>query len=331
MSLKKSSVMVLGAGAWGSALANVVAEGRKQVFLWGRDPAHIAELARERENRRFLPGVALAPAIVPTTEFFRVRDVDIVLSVVPAQATRQIARAARPFLSASADFVICAKGIERVSNKFVSEVVGEEAPQAHASILSGPSFAEDVCRGLPTAVTLAADTEERGRRLCEQISTRSFRLYRTTDLRGVEIGGAAKNVFAIACGVAAGRGLGASAQAALVARGFAELTRLGRKLGANQKTLMGLSGLGDLALTCGSGQSRNFALGLALGRGESPLTAAHGKLAEGAFTAKALVGMARARGVEMPIAEAVDAILDGAMSVEEAVDALLMRPLKAEA
>jgi glycerol-3-phosphate dehydrogenase (NAD(P)+) len=253
-----------------------------------------------------------------------------VLGVVPAQAMRATARQARPFLREGATFVICAKGIERDRRKFMSEVVAEELPQARIAVLSGPSFAADVCRGLPTAVTLAAQDEERARRLCEELSTKTFRLYRSTDMRGVEIGGAAKNVLAIACGVAAGKRLGASAQAALVARGFAELMRLGRAWGARQETLMGLSGLGDLVLTCGSSQSRNFALGEALGRGEHARDAAHGKLAEGAFTAGVLAEMARERGVEMPIAEAVDAILCARLSVETAVEALLMRPLRAE-
>ena len=328
--MTRDSVVVLGAGAWGAALANVAAQSRERVALWGHDPAHVAALARDRENRRHLPGLPLAPAVAPTADLACLAGADIVLGVTPAQAMRETARRAKPHIREGAAFVICAKGIEREGRNFMSEVVARELPQAQIAVLSGPSFAADVCKGLPTAVTLAALDDELARRLCEQLSTRSFRLYRSNDLRGVEIGGAAKNVLAIACGMAAGRDLGASAQAALIARGFAELTRLGRALGARQETLMGLSGLGDLVLTCGSTQSRNFSLGLALGRGERPQTAAHGKLAEGAFTASALVAMARERGVEMPIAEAVDAILDGRLSVEAAIDALLMRPLRAE-
>jgi glycerol-3-phosphate dehydrogenase (NAD(P)+) len=329
--MSRASVAVLGAGAWGVALANVAAAGRERVPLWAHRAEHAAELARDRENKRQLPGLPLAAAVAPTGELAQIEGARIVLGVVPAQAMRETVRRARPHLAQGATFVICAKGIERDRRKFMSEVVAEELPQARIAVLSGPSFAADVCRGLPTAVTLGAEDDELARWLSEDLSTRTFRLYRSNDLRGVEIGGSAKNVLAIACGMAAGRGLGASAHAALLARGFAEMTRLGRVWGAQAETLTGLSGLGDLVLTCGSTQSRNFALGHALGRGEPPKDASHGKLAEGALTAKALVEMARERGVEMPIAEAVDAILAARLSVEAAIDALLMRPLRAEA
>jgi glycerol-3-phosphate dehydrogenase (NAD(P)+) len=324
-------IAVIGAGAWGAALANVAATGRERVPLWGHDPAHVAALARDRENRAFLPGLPLAAGVAPCADEESVADASVVLGVVPAQAMRAVARRFRPHLSPGVVFVICAKGIERGTHRFMSEVVAEELPEAALAVLSGPSFAADVCRGLPTAVTLAAEDEGLARRLCELLSTKTFRLYRSTDMRGAEIGGAAKNVLAIAAGMAEGRALGASARAALIARGFAELMRLGQALGANRETLMGLSGLGDLILTCGSAQSRNFALGAALARGDGPGDAAHGKLAEGAFTAAALVEMAKERGVEMPIAEAVDAILAGRIDVDQAIEMLLMRPLKAEA
>lgn len=323
-------IAVIGAGAWGAALANVAATGRERVALWGHDPAHVAALARDRENRAFLPGLPLAAGVAPCADEASVADASVVLGVVPAQAMRDVARRFRPHLSPGVAFVICAKGIERGTHRFMSEVVAEELPEAARAVLSGPSFAADVCRGLPTAVTLAAEDEGLAKRLSELLSTKTFRLYRSTDVRGAEIGGAAKNVLAIAAGMAEGRALGASARAALIARGFAELMRLGQALGANRDTLMGLSGLGDLILTCGSAQSRNFALGAALARGAGPGDAAHGKLAEGAFTAAALVEMAKERGVEMPIAEAVDAILAGRIDVDQAIEALLMRPLKAE-
>jgi glycerol-3-phosphate dehydrogenase (NAD(P)+) len=329
--MSRMSVAVLGAGAWGAALANVAAQGRERVMLWDRDARHIAELERERENRRYLPGLKLAAAVVPTHDLSVIAGADIILGVTPAQTVRSVARLARPYINERAAFVVCAKGIERDRRKFMSEVVAEELPHARVSVLSGPSFAADVCRGLPTAVTLAAADEALARKLCDQLATKSFRLYRSTDVRGVEIGGAAKNVFAIACGMAAGRRLGASAQAALIARSFAELTRLGRALGARQETLMGLSGLGDLVLTCGSEQSRNFAMGAALSRGEAREDGAHGKLAEGSHTAKALVQLAEKHGVDMPIALAVDAILDARLSVDAAIEALLTRPLAAEA
>lgn len=326
----RDHLAVMGAGAWGTALANVAAQGRESVPLWAHDSAHAAALAQDRENRRHLAGLPLAAAVAPTSDLACLRDARIVLAVVPAQALREVARAMRPHLRDGAAFVICAKGIERDTRKFMSEVVAQELPQARPAVLSGPSFAADVCKGLPTAVTLAAEDETLAQRLCEEISTRTFRLYRSTDLLGVEIGGAAKNVFAIAAGMSSGRGLGASAQAALIARSFAELSRLGRALGARSETLMGLSGLGDLVLTCGSAQSRNFAFGQALGQGAAVKDASGGKLTEGAFTARVLVEMARAAGVEMPIAEAVDAILSSRLSVDAAIDALLMRPLKAE-
>jgi glycerol-3-phosphate dehydrogenase (NAD(P)+) len=328
--MTRDVIAVLGAGAWGVALANVAAQGREGVPLWAHDPAHAAALKGDRENKRHLPGLPLARAVAPTSDLACIADAHIVLAVVPAQAMREVARAARPHLADGAAFVICAKGIERDRGHFMSEVVAEELPQARRAVLSGPSFAADVCKGLPTAVTLAAEQEKLAQELCEALSTKTFRLYRSTDMRGVELGGASKNVFAIAAGMAAGRRLGASAQAALIARSFAELMRLGRALGAKSETLMGLSGLGDLVLTCGSAQSRNFAFGQALGQGAAIKDASGGKLAEGAFTARVLVEMARREGVEMPIAEAVDAILSSRLSVDAAIDALLMRPLKAE-
>lgn len=328
--MTREGIAVLGAGAWGVALANVAAQGRARVPLWAHDPAHAAALVRDRENKRHLPGLPLAAAVTPTGDLSCIRGARIVLAVVPAQALRSVARAARAHLAEGAAVVICAKGIERDRRHFLSEVVAEELPQARPAVLSGPSFAADVCKGLPTAVTLAAQEEALAQRLCEELSTKTFRLYRSMDMLGVEIGGAAKNVFAIAAGMASGRRLGASAQAALIARSFAELTRLGRALGAKGDTLMGLSGLGDLVLTCGSAQSRNFAFGQALGQGAAPKDASGGKLTEGAFTARVLVEMAQAAQVEMPIAEAVDAILASRLSVDAAIDALLMRPLKAE-
>ena len=328
--MTRETVAVLGAGAWGVALANVAAQGRAKVALWARDPLHARALGRDRENRRHLPGLPLDPVVQPTHDIACIHDAGIILAVTPAQTMREVVCHARPHLAEGSTLVVCAKGIERGDHKFMSEVVAEAAPGARVAILSGPSFAADVCRGLPTAVTLAASDESLAQHLCEQLSARRFRLYRTTDVRGVEIGGATKNVLAIAAGMAAGRQLGASAQAALIARGFAELTRLGRALGARQETLMGLSGLGDLVLTCGSAQSRNFSLGQGLGAGKPLAEATQGKLAEGAFTARVLVEMAQAHCVDMPISQSVDAIIAGRLSVDEAIDALLMRPLRAE-
>lgn len=317
---------VLGAGAWGTALANVAARAGRDVLLWARDAAHAQDMARARSNEKRLPGVALAPTLRLTSSLANMAEADAVLAVVPAQALRAVAQGLAPHLRAGVPVAICAKGIERGTHLFLADVLAQALPGHPAAALSGPSFAADVAQGLPTAVTVAALDEEVAKAFCASLATPTFRLYHTGDLRGVEIGGAAKNVLAIACGVAAGRGLGASAQAALVARGFAELRRFGRAFGAADETLMGLSGLGDLVLTCGSAQSRNFALGLSLGRGEAPA----GALAEGAFTASVLVEMARERAVELPICAAVDAILAGRASVAAAVEALLARPQKPE-
>jgi glycerol-3-phosphate dehydrogenase (NAD(P)+) len=252
-----------------------------------------------------------------------------VLLVVPAQAIRA-ATAALPPLASGVPLVICAKGIERGSGSFLSDVVAETRPGAAVAVLSGPSFAADVARGLPTAVALSARDGAVAEGLAAALTGPTFRVYHGTDVRGVEIGGAAKNVLAIACGAVSGRGLGESARAALTARGFAELMRFAAACGARPETLMGLSGLGDVVLSCASAQSRNFAFGERLGRGIPAAEAAGGKLVEGAFTAGVLVALARAKGVEMPVAEAVDAILSGHLGIDAAVEALMGRPVKAE-
>ena len=324
------TVSVLGAGAWGTALANVAARAGHQVRLWGRDAAGMAALARSRENPH-LPGVTLDERVTPLADLAQAANADLLLAVVPAQATRDLASRLRGLAAPGKPIVLCSKGIERGTGLIMSEVLAQALPENPAAVLSGPSFAADVSRGLPTAVTLAAQDEALAKEIAAALSAPSFRLYHSGDVIGAEIGGAAKNVLAIACGIAAGRGLGASAVAALVARGFAELTRFGRSYGARPDTLMGLSGLGDLVLTCGSTQSRNYSFGYAIGRGEAPGQALQGKLAEGAFTAAALVALAEARGVEMPIAQSVEAIVTGRIGVDAAVEALLARPSKAEA
>jgi glycerol-3-phosphate dehydrogenase (NAD(P)+) len=254
-----------------------------------------------------------------------------VLIVVPAQSVRAVARAIEASLRPGTPVVACAKGIERGTRMFMTEVIAECAPRASLAILSGPSFAIDVARGLPTAVTLALGEEKRAAELAGALGSATFRPYHSTDVRGVEIGGAAKNVLAIAAGIVTGRKLGASAASALITRGFAELFRFGKAYGARPETLTGLSGLGDLILTCSSSQSRNFSLGLALGEGRAFDEARRSNFAEGIETAPALVEMAMAKNIDMPIASAVAAVLDGAMSVEEAIESLLTRPFKAEA
>jgi len=321
---------VIGAGAWGTALANVAARAGHRVDLWARDAHHIAAIARDRANTQKLPGIGLDANVTPTGDHADIAAADLVLLVVPTQSLRGVAQTFAPLLKPGAPVVVCAKGIEQGTGLFVSDIIAQTMPERPPAVLSGPSFAHDVARGLPTAVTIAASDAALAERIGAALATPSFRLYHSDDLRGVEIGGAAKNVLAIACGIAAGRGLGASAGAALVARGFAELTRFGRAFGARGETLMGLSGLGDLVLTCGSTQSRNFALGVALGEGTPLAKASGGKLAEGAFTASAILDLARKHHVEMPISQAVDAVLAGRLDIGGAIDALLARPLRGE-
>jgi glycerol-3-phosphate dehydrogenase (NAD(P)+) len=321
-----NSIAVIGAGAWGTALAGVAARAGREVILCTRSAEIAKTIAATRSNPK-LPGVTLHAGIQVTDDMARAATSDIVLIATPAQDLRAATSALAPHLTDGTPLVACAKGIERGTHKFMTEVIAEAAPKARASILSGPGFADDVARGLPTAVTLAASDEELAKNLVQALGSATFRPYHTTDVRGVEIGGAAKNVLAIAAGIAVGKKLGASAQAALTTRGFSELARLGRALGARSETLVGLSGLGDLILTCSTPQSRNFALGQALGRGEA---APRGKLAEGAFTAPVLVELAAAEGVDMPVSHAVAGILRGAVTIDDAVEGLLTRPFKAE-
>ncbi len=322
-------ITVLGAGAWGSALANVTARAGRTVTLWARDAKTAAALTKSRESAR-LPGIKLENNIEVTADISVAARADAVLIVVPAQALREVTLAIADLLPSGTPVVACAKGIERGSDKFMTEVIAECAQTALPAILSGPSFADDVARGLPTAVTLAAKDLGLAERLTQALGSATFRPYHSTDVRGVEIGGAAKNVLAIAAGIVAGRGLGASAAAALTTRGFAELVRFGRAYGARPETLTGLSGLGDLVLSCSTPQSRNFSFGIALGKGEKLSDAPHGKLAEGQFTAPALVELARGRGIDMPIAAAIAAVLDGSMSVNAAIESLLTRPFREE-
>jgi len=320
---------VLGAGAWGSALANVVARAGRRVTLWARDPRLAETIAQRRESPK-LPGVRLEDSVA-VTGTLDATDAAALLVAVPAQALRPVARALAPVLRDGTPAIACAKGIERGTGRFMTEVIAECVPQAEPAILSGPSFAADVARGLPTAVTLAARDETLASALAAALGSPTFRPYHSTDVRGVEIGGAAKNVLAIAAGIVAGRRLGPSAAAALTTRGFAELVRFGKAFGARPETLTGLSGLGDLILTCSSRQSRNFSLGIALGEGRSLEEAQRGKLVEGIFTASVLGEMANARGIEMPIAAAVAAVLDGRLDIDAAIESLLTRPFRAEA
>ncbi|HET7086815.1 MAG TPA: NAD(P)H-dependent glycerol-3-phosphate dehydrogenase [Rhizomicrobium sp.] len=319
-----SHVAVLGAGAWGTALALAGLGAGRKVTLWVREEDVLAEIRAKRRNP-FLPEIVIPEELQVTGDLAAACKADILLLAVPAQVLRVFADGLKPHVAAQKPLVICAKGIEKKTGRLVTEVVAESLPQAALSILSGPSFARDVAHGLPTAVTIAAKDELAGR-LQAALGSAAFRPYASDDLTGVALGGAAKNVYAIACGVVEGMGLGENARAALLARSFAELSRLGEALGARRETLMGLSGLGDLVLTATSKSSRNFSHGVALGAGKPPGT----DLAEGVDTAPALLARARAEGVELPIAEAVAALVAGALSPGEAMLKLLSRKVTVE-
>src|SRR6266540_1114344 len=315
-------IAVVGAGAWGTALANVIARAGRTVLLAARHRAAADLLAKRRESPR-LPGLQIDARVEIAPVGSELARYDAVLLAVPSQQMRAAAGAIAPALRRGTPVIACAKGIERGTHRFMTEVIAEAAPGALPAILSGPSFATDVARGLPTAVTLAARDRRTAEALARALGSAAFRPYHSTDVRGVEIGGAAKNVLAIGAGIVAGRGLGASAAAALTARGFSELLRFGKVFGARAETLTGLSGLGDLILTCASVQSRNFTYGVAIGEGTPPAQAAGGKLAEGAFTASVLIDMAIEKKIDMPVAAAVAAVLDGTLGVDGAIEALL--------
>ena len=323
-----SCIAVLGGGAWGTALAMQMRRAGHEVRLWARDKAMV-EAIRSGENPRYLPGVEIDGGIEPTTDSAEALGAtDCVLAVIPAQALRNVLGAVSRDVPQGVPLVLCAKGIEHETGLLLSEIAGEFLPKNPVAVLSGPSFAADLARGLPTAVVIAAKDEALAASLAQSFSTERFRCYSTGDLVAVEIGGALKNVFAIAAGAVTGAGLGASAQAAMVTRGFVELRRIAQAFGAEPETVMGLSGLGDLLLSCASAQSRNFAYGLALGRGES----LEGRpLAEGVATAGIAAKIARERDIEAPIISAVAAILAGKITINEAVSALMTRPLRAEA
>jgi glycerol-3-phosphate dehydrogenase (NAD(P)+) len=323
------AIGVLGGGAWGTALALVAARAGRRVTLWAREAETVAAINQRRENPKYLPGVALDAGLIATGDLAQALAADAVILAVPAQSLRAVAIAAAPHVRHGTPLVVAAKGLERGTVKRLSEVVAEVVPSATPAVLSGPSFAADVARRLPTAVTIAALHEVLALDLCRALGGASFRPYAETDMIGVEIGGADKNVLAIAAGIVAGRRLGASAVAALTTRGFAELRRLGEAMGARPETLMGLSGLGDLVLTCSSPQSRNFSYGRALGEG-GDRHAAH-PLVEGIETASVARDLARLHGIDMPIVEAVAAILSGQLAIDAAIEGLMSRPLKREA
>lgn len=321
---------VIGGGAWGTALAQVAATGGRDTLLWAREPEVVDAISRGRENKVFLPGIALDEAVRATADLADLRACDAWLVVTPAQHMRSVIEQASDW---DRPLVLCAKGIEEQSGQLLHEVARQTCPEAQVTVLSGPTFADEVARGLPTAVTLAAQDHSLAERLRDRMAQPTFRIYLSDDVAGAEIGGAVKNVLAIACGVVEGKRLGQNARAALIARGFAEMTRFGVALGAQRETLAGLSGLGDLVLTCSSTSSRNYSLGLGIGQGRSAaeLLANRNTVAEGAFTAPVLARLARERGIDMPIVDAVDALIAGKANVDEVLGALLARPPKAEA
>lgn len=324
-------VGVAGAGAWGTALAVCARAAGRDVTIWAREPEVAESLSHGDGNPAFLPGVSI-PAIPASTDFASLAGSDAILLVAPAQHLRATLKALRPHLKSGTPIALCSKGIERGTLKPMTDVLAEEAPDASPAVLSGPSFASDVAKGLPTAVTLACPDRAVGEAWMRSIGRPHFRPYWSDDLIGAEAGGAIKNVLAIACGVCEGMALGRSAHAALIARGFAEMTRLGVALGGRAETLAGLCGLGDLVLTCSSPQSRNMSFGMELGRGKfaGEILAARTSVTEGVETAPAIVELGKRLDVDLPICNVVHGMIDGRLSAREAVDLLLNRPMKGE-
>ncbi len=320
---------MVGGGAWGTALAQVAASGGKETLLWAREPEVVDGINHRHENGIFLPGIPLNPEIRATGDLAELSAYDALLVVTPAQHTRSVLSAIE---LRGNPLILCAKGMEEATTKLMHEVAREEQPGSPIAILSGPTFADEVAVGRPAAVTLAVEDRTVGEAIRARLARPSFRPYLSDDVVGAEIGGAVKNVLAIACGVVEGRGLGQNARAALISRGFAEMTRFGIARGARAETLAGLSGLGDLVLTCSSASSRNFSLGKGLGKGSSAadLLADRRTIAEGAYTAPVLVRAAELARVDMPIAAAVRALLASEASVDEVLESLLSRPLRSE-
>ncbi len=329
---KISKLGIVGAGAWGTALATAVTRAGGEVVIWARESAVVEDINTEHHNTMFLPDAALEESVRATSDFAEATDADAVLLVAPAQYLRSICADLSPHWQSGVPAVICAKGIEQGSGALMSDVVTDTLPGVEQAVLSGPTFAAEVAKGLPTAVTLACADRDLGERLVRALGTPTFRPYLADDVVGAEIGGAVKNVIAIACGIVTGRALGSNARAALITRGLAEIMRLGRTLGAKPETMMGLSGQGDLVLTCSSEQSRNMSLGAALGRGErlSDILDRRRSVAEGVDSAAAVVGLAERLGVDMPISAAVNAILHQGADVEDVIAELLARPFRHE-
>jgi len=321
---------VIGGGAWGTALAQVAAAGGRDSLIWALEDDVVEAINARHENSVYLPGVALAEGVHATSGLNDLAGCDALLAVTPAQHTRSVLE---QLAGLSKPLILCSKGIEEASGALLHQVAHEVCPSAQIAVLSGPTFAHEVAKGLPTAVTLAAEDLALAEELRERLALPAFRIYVSDDVAGAEIGGAVKNVLAIACGVVEGKGLGQNARAALIGRGFAEMTRFGLACGAKRETLAGLSGLGDLVLTCTSTSSRNYSLGKGLGEGRSAadLMADRRTVAEGAFTAPVLARLARDKDVDMPIVAAVAALIAGSSSTDEVLSDLLARPPRSEA
>lgn len=332
MTRSYAHIGVMGSGAWGTAMAQTAARAGRQVTLWCRRKEQAVHITSRQENAERLPGVALDPGIRATWEMGALAECDAILCAAPAQHTRAILTRAAPLIDDESPIVLCAKGLERETSKLMTEVLEETIPHATPAVLSGPGFAKEVAIGLPTAVTLACRDADAGAALAAAIGHDTYRPYLSDDLIGAAVGGAIKNVLAIACGIVRGRRLGDGAHAALITRGLAEMTRFGVALGAKAETLQGLCGLGDLVLTCSNMTSRNMSLGFSLGQDMrlQDILAERHAVTEGVATAPAVMAMAVARGVEMPICAAVDAVLAGRTSIDDAMRGLLTRPLKME-
>ncbi len=330
MSDKRERIVVIGAGAFGTALATVIAlENRHQVTLVGRDPDLMSDLRDDRVHDAALPGVPLPDALEFSAEPDAITEARFVLFAMPSQAQTDAASHYGPYLARAAVVVTCAKGIHKASGRLLTDVLSSDLPHHPIAALSGPGFAADIARGLPTAMVVAAADQALSEELAVLLSSRTFRLYASTDRIGVQLGGALKNVLAIACGIVEGAGLGESARAALISRGLAEMSRLVTAMGGRAETVRGLSGLGDLVLTGTSLQSRNFRFGLALGSGE-PAASVAGPLVEGVHTAAVAARLGKSFSVELPIAEAVAAIIEGTLDVMTAMEQLMSRPIKTE-
>ncbi len=327
-----SRIAVIGGGAWGTALAHVLSLQGHNVTIWAHEPETVREIREHRTNQVFLAGISLAQNLEATSSFSDLSETDVCLLVPPAQHLGAIAGALKDHLPSTTPLVICSKGIEQSSGRLLGEVLENAAPGMTIAALSGPSFASDVARGLPAALTVACANEAIGEEIARSLGSRNLRLYWTSDVVGVQLGGAIKNVLAIAAGIVDGKQLGASAHAALVTRGFAEMHRFASAFGAEPQTMAGLAGLGDLLLTCGSPQSRNMSLGRSLGQGQTlaGILGQRRAVTEGVFTAAAMAKVADEKGIDVPIARAVHAIVEGKISVDDAIQDLMTRPIKPE-